>query len=163
MAKDPKQLSEDQARICHKIYRRALIRASAVVAVTLTLSVVPYFYGYIPLAVSELILIFGAGIACLTYIAFIFTQSRLARCLNCRSAYSKELIDKDETLVAIVPRQQIKRVAEASSTEGERYETSSWTEERYSVTDSYECRLCGDETKVKYFKTRKTGYRSSGR
>lgn len=161
MANHANNLSVGQRQIRDQIFRSATIRASIILIVGLVGSVLTVFYSVMPWQIAVIGFLLVAAISASTFAIFIFNQSRRVRCKNCRSDYSLKLTDLDRVFVSAVPRQQTRRVAEVGSTNGERYETSSWTEERYEVLNRFECLRCGDESIVKSFEMKTTGYQSS--
>lgn len=85
-------------------------------------------------------------------------KTKEAHCDNCGGDYAVELVSHDEDLIAAVPRSQIKRYMHVN---GDKIQHSSWVEEKYNITDTYQCCECSKQKTKTYVVTRKTGYSSS--
>ena len=83
-------------------------------------------------------------------------KTKEAHCDNCGGDYAVELVSHDEDLIAAVPRSQSERY----SNKGD-IRHRSWIEEKYNITDNYQCCECGKQKTNTYVVTRKTGYSSS--
>lgn len=99
-------------------------------------------------------------ISAVTAVTYLVRASKLT-CPECRSRFAIALIDRDEQLIAAVPRQQVTVVATSNSTGGQKNEYSSWVDEKYNVTDTYQCVVCGREYAERHIETRRTGVETS--
>ncbi len=83
-------------------------------------------------------------------------KTKEAHCDNCGSDYVVELVSHDEDLIAAVPRSKSERY----SNKGD-IRHRSWIEEKYNITDTYQCCECGKQKTNKYVVTKETGHSSS--
>lgn len=72
-----------------------------------------------------------------------------AKCAKCGAAYSISQTDKVETPLGSAPKEEREEQEDGST------KVSTWTEERYSVTETYSCSKCEDVTTKEYESSRR--------
>lgn len=83
-------------------------------------------------------------------------ETKDAHCDSCDSDYAVELVSHDEDLIAAVPRS----IHERYSNKGE-IRHRSWIEEKYNITNTYQCCECGKQKTKQHVVTRETGHSST--
>lgn len=99
-------------------------------------------------------------------LVFYFISSGL-RCKVCNASYSIQLIDTKREFLSAIPRSKTQNQAVVGGdTRGPHYGKqmiikSTWTEERYNITNVYSCVNCGNTYNTQRMETRKQGYSST--
>ena len=76
-------------------------------------------------------------------------KSDSAKCTKCGASYSITQTDKVEKAIGTTPKE------EREEQDDESTKVTTWTEERYSVTETYSCSKCGDVTTKEYESSRR--------
>lgn len=96
----------------------------------------------------------GAAVIALAAGGLVFRTSfnsaaKSAKCTKCGAAFSRSRTDRVENLAGSEDKQEREEQPDKS------VKVTSWTEERYDVTDTYTCAKCGDVTTNAYQTTRR--------
>lgn len=76
-------------------------------------------------------------------------NSDSAKCAKCGASYSITQTDKVETPIGTTPKEEREEQDDGSTN------VTTWTEERFSVTETYSCSKCGDVTTKEYESSRR--------
>lgn len=94
-------------------------------------------------------LVVALGVGVLVFRASYGSQAKSARCAACGATFSRSRTDRAETLKESAPKEE--RIVQPDGS----VKVTTWTEERYDVTDTYACAKCGDVTTNTYETTRR--------
>jgi len=85
-----------------------------------------------------------------------------SRCEVCEAPFAIKHIDSQKKFLSAIPRNCIKNIGKVGGygpDVGKQVMMhESWTEERYEITDTYECTECGDTHQSTRMTTQRTGY-----
>lgn len=137
------------------------------VGVTGVVSGIGYIFtpGEIPIRLVVSALIFSLLLFPIVKVVFYFISSGL-RCKDCNASYSIKLIDTKREFLSAIPRSKTQSLGVVGGdTRGPHYGKqaiikSTWTEERYNITNVYSCIKCGNTYDTQRMETRKQGYSS---
>lgn len=141
-------LSQDQAEMQSRIRRGAAVWGAVAGAIVGLLAL--WLLGGQGAALRYgVALVAAAGAGFLVFRASFNSGAKSARCAACGTAFSRSRTDRSERLKSSEAKEEREVQADKS------VEVTTWTEERYEVTDTYSCARCGDVTTNIYETTRR--------
>lgn len=156
-------LSASQKKIKNEIVLRA-IGSGAGIALLIA-GVIYFIFSIEPMfaRIGLSLMVFTVSFFIATKVTIYFLSGDY-QCEACNATYSIELTDTEEVFLSAIPRSAIKDGGRVTSgnLEGKHIVIhENWTEEKYDVTRTYRCVVCGDTYQEQGVETRKTSFSSA--